>query len=63
MAEPTCPICHRSTESAQHESFFPFCSPRCKLIDLGSWLSGVYRLPAEEDESAPAGPPIEPSSG
>jgi endogenous inhibitor of DNA gyrase (YacG/DUF329 family) len=29
---------------------FPFCSPRCKLIDLGRWLDGSYRIPAEETE-------------
>jgi endogenous inhibitor of DNA gyrase (YacG/DUF329 family) len=31
---------------------FPFCSPRCRLIDLGRWLDGSYRLPAEEPEPA-----------
>ena len=25
----------------------PFCSERCKLADLGRWLSGDYRIPAE----------------
>jgi endogenous inhibitor of DNA gyrase (YacG/DUF329 family) len=30
----------------------PFCSERCKLADLGRWLSGDYRVPDE-----PAGPP------
>ena len=30
---------------------FPFCSERCKLIDLGRWLDGKYQIPAvEEDE-------------
>jgi endogenous inhibitor of DNA gyrase (YacG/DUF329 family) len=24
---------------------FPFCSPRCKLVDLGRWLDGGYRIP------------------
>jgi endogenous inhibitor of DNA gyrase (YacG/DUF329 family) len=28
---------------------FPFCSPRCKTIDLGRWLSEDYRLPAAAD--------------
>jgi endogenous inhibitor of DNA gyrase (YacG/DUF329 family) len=27
---------------------FPFCSPRCKTIDLGRWLDEAYRVPAEE---------------
>jgi endogenous inhibitor of DNA gyrase (YacG/DUF329 family) len=36
---------------------FPFCSPRCKLVDLGRWLGEAYRVPdegsaAEATESA-----------
>jgi uncharacterized protein len=34
--------------------FYPFCSERCKLIDLGRWLDGKYQIPVEkeqEDES------------
>jgi endogenous inhibitor of DNA gyrase (YacG/DUF329 family) len=37
---------------------FPFCSPRCKLVDLGRWLKGSYRVPddpaAEEVEPHPS---------
>jgi len=36
---------------------FPFCSERCKLIDLGQWLDGDHRIPGEPpspaDESTP----------
>jgi uncharacterized protein len=33
---------------------FPFCSDRCKLIDLGRWLDGKYQIPvAGDDEDAP----------
>ena len=28
---------------------FPFCSERCKLIDLGRWLDGKYQIPAQAD--------------
>jgi endogenous inhibitor of DNA gyrase (YacG/DUF329 family) len=31
---------------------FPFCSDRCKTIDLGRWLGETYRLPAEEPEDS-----------
>jgi endogenous inhibitor of DNA gyrase (YacG/DUF329 family) len=31
---------------------FPFCSPRCRLIDLGRWLGERYALPGEADEDA-----------
>ena len=30
-------------------TFFPFCSERCKLVDLGNWLGEAYRVPAEPD--------------
>jgi len=31
----------------------PFCSERCKLIDLGDWAMEKFRVPAEEDKDAP----------
>lgn len=47
--EITCPICHRKNqwEKNLHR---PFCSERCKLIDLGDWAEGAYSLPFEEDD-------------
>jgi hypothetical protein len=48
-----CPICKKpATEPADAgpKSPFPFCSERCKLIDLGRWLDGAYQIPIEEDE-------------
>ena len=50
MAEPRCPICRQPSLASRAESWFPFCSERCKLIDLGKWLSDGYRVPSEEDE-------------
>ena len=35
-----CPICKKPVKSA--EADFPFCSERCRLIDLGKWASGGY---------------------
>jgi len=35
-----CPICKKAVESASAE--FPFCSERCRTIDLGKWASGGY---------------------
>ncbi len=35
-----CPTCKKPVKSADRE--FPFCSPRCRLIDLGKWASGEY---------------------
>ncbi|MBM4042902.1 MAG: DNA gyrase inhibitor YacG [Planctomycetes bacterium] len=37
-----CPICRRPV--ARDAAGFPFCSERCKLIDLGRWLGGQYRI-------------------
>jgi endogenous inhibitor of DNA gyrase (YacG/DUF329 family) len=37
-----CPIC-RTLVTAKDEDF-PFCSDRCRLIDLGKWASGGYRI-------------------
>ena len=31
--------------------FRPFCSERCKLLDLGKWLNEEYRIPVADDES------------
>jgi uncharacterized protein len=39
----------------------PFCSSRCRLVDLGRWLGEEYRIPAEEDDAeAPATPTAPP---
>lgn len=37
-----CPTC-RTLVTATDE-YFPFCSDRCRLIDLGKWASGGYRI-------------------
>ena len=39
-----CPTCEAPT---QHR-FRPFCSKRCRDVDLGRWLRGAYRIPTEE---------------
>jgi endogenous inhibitor of DNA gyrase (YacG/DUF329 family) len=36
-----CPICRKQTESEGYADF-PFCSERCRLIDLGNWASEKY---------------------
>jgi hypothetical protein len=35
-----CPICKK--EASSDNEFYPFCSERCKLIDLGNWASEKY---------------------
>ena len=38
-----CPICKKPVESTGTD--FPFCSERCRLVDLGKWASGQYVVP------------------
>ena len=42
-----CPIC-RQDVTWEGNPNRPFCSERCRLIDLGNWATGQYSLPAEE---------------
>ena len=46
-----CPICNAEVKSRNENKAFPFCSPRCKTIDLGKWLNEEYRVPSDEDET------------
>lgn len=49
-----CPICKQPAApppAAGQTSVFPFCSERCKLIDLGRWLEGRYQIPVESDDA------------
>lgn len=43
-----CPTCSAIVEWSTAQSSRPFCSERCRLIDLGSWLDESHRIPAEE---------------
>ena len=44
---PACPVCRQSLPGAISEwPQFPFCTPRCRLIDLGRWLDERYTRPA-----------------
>ncbi len=38
-----CPICRKDVERSNPE--YPFCSERCRIIDLGNWASEKYRIP------------------
>ena len=45
-----CPICQKKIDLGQGEteSHFPFCSQRCRLVDLGKWFSGEYAIPVDD---------------
>jgi uncharacterized protein len=51
--EVTCPTCKKKFNYYESD-FRPFCSERCRLIDLGQWLTESYTVPVEkltEDEA------------
>ena len=39
-----CPVCGKELTSDRRDPNYPFCSRRCKLVDLGNWLSDKYRI-------------------
>jgi len=45
-----CPICGRAIEWSEAFPLRPFCSERCRLLDLGGWLSEERRIPAQSGE-------------
>ncbi|HEY5512166.1 MAG TPA: DNA gyrase inhibitor YacG [Geomonas sp.] len=50
-----CPHCHKEALLAGNP-YRPFCSERCKMIDLGTWASEGYRIPgakAPQEEEEP----------
>lgn len=40
-----CPTCQQAVAWLPEQTFKPFCSERCKLIDLGEWVMEVKRIP------------------
>lgn len=49
MKRPKCPICNAPCALDRSNPWRPFCSERCRLLDLSSWLGGDYAIP---------GPPV-----
>lgn len=48
-----CPTCEKPVEWSAKSPFRPFCSERCRLIDLGAWASEEHRLPADTPADFP----------
>lgn len=56
MNAPTrlpCPTCKRAIVWSEEFPWRPFCSERCKLVDLGAWLSEAHAIPGEPSDAAP----------
>jgi hypothetical protein len=54
-----CPICGKPADPVAK----PFCSKRCADIDLNRWLSGVYAVPAKEEEDEDGDRPKDAEAG
>lgn len=44
-----CPTCKAPVEWRPESRYRPFCSERCKLIDIGAWASESYKVPGQEE--------------
>jgi endogenous inhibitor of DNA gyrase (YacG/DUF329 family) len=45
-ARKPCPVCNKPAT----DTSAPFCSERCRHVDLSRWLSGSYRIPARDED-------------
>lgn len=52
-----CPRCGEPVEWSGNAPWRPFCSRRCKVIDLGAWATEQYRIPVEEQPDEPGDEP------
>ena len=58
----TCPTCQGAAVFGSGNPWRPFCSERCRSVDLGAWASERFRVPAEGPTDAPeADASVEPS--
>lgn len=49
----TCPACGGASVYAPSNTYRPFCSERCKNLDLGAWASERFKLPEQLPDSDP----------
>lgn len=52
-----CPNCGELVTWEKSSLYRPFCSERCKLLDLGSWATNAYRVPDNEESQQDNTPP------
>lgn len=55
-----CPACRQPAEYSEHNRWRPFCSERCRSMDLGAWASESFRVPAESQADADAAAEVPP---
>lgn len=44
-----CPTCSKEIEYSLENPFRPFCSERCRILDLGAWANAEYALSAQPE--------------
>ncbi len=47
---PRCPTCDMLVDQKESHDQMPFCSARCRLLDLGRWLNEEHTLPCDPEE-------------
>jgi len=52
MATVRCPTCKRPVEWSGESIYRPFCSDRCRLIDLGAWFAEKHAIPGDHAETS-----------
>lgn len=52
-----CPTCRQPAPYSERNRWRPFCSERCRGVDLGAWASESYRVKAETPPDEPGPPP------
>lgn len=45
-----CPICEKPVEWTENSPYRPFCSKRCRQIDLGAWADEEYRVASRQED-------------
>ncbi|HCX33295.1 MAG TPA: DNA gyrase inhibitor YacG [Rhodocyclaceae bacterium] len=54
----SCPACGKPVTWSAQSPFRPFCSERCRIVDLGAWASERYRVAEQGARPDPAEPPV-----
>ncbi len=58
-----CPTCGKRVKWSPKNEFRPFCSERCKLIDLGAWAAEEHRIPGDADSDDLLSGNLDPDAG
>ena len=59
----SCPACGCPVKWDASSPYRPFCSERCKLVDLGAWATEKYRVAKPHEEADEGAPPTQHGEG